>query len=85
MNILLAIYIVLNIVSLMMYVWDKHKARADKWRTPEKTLLLAALIAPWGAALGMKLAHHKTRKTKFKLVYLFLALHILIIAWYLLP
>lgn len=64
-----------------MFCWDKHKAKADKWRTPEKTLLIAALIAPWGATLGMKLAHHKTRKPKFKLVYVFLVLHIILIAW----
>lgn len=79
---LLALYVLANIISLAMYVWDKHKAKADKWRTPEKTLLIAALIAPWGAALGMNLANHKTRKPKFKLVYLFLVLHIILLVWY---
>ena len=81
---LLALYVLANIISLAMYVWDKHKAKADKWRTPEKSLLIAALIAPWGATLGMNLAHHKTRKAKFKLVYVFLVLHIVLIAWFLL-
>lgn len=77
----LIVYIVLNVISFAMYVWDKHKARNDQWRTPEKTLLVAALIAPWGATVGMKAAHHKTRKLKFKLVYVFLVLHIIILAY----
>lgn len=79
--IILLAYVVVNIVVLGMYAWDKHKAKSGKWRTPEKTLLIAALFGPWGAAIGMRLAHHKTRKVKFKLVYVFLILHIVIIAY----
>lgn len=77
----LAVYLVVNAIVFAMYVWDKHKARNDEWRTRESTLLLGALLGPWGAVAGMKAAHHKTRKTKFKLVYVFLVLHILIIAY----
>ena len=77
----LIVYVVLNLFSLAMYIWDKHKAKADMWRTKESTLLLAALIAPFGAAAGMKLARHKTLKLKFKLVYVFLILHVAIIAY----
>lgn len=77
----LLIYIVINLIVFGMYVWDKHKAQSDKWRTKESTLIIGALFGPWGAAIGMKLAHHKTRKMKFKLVYVFLVLHIAIIAY----
>lgn len=77
----LIVYVVLNLFSLAMYVWDKHKAKADMWRTKESTLLLAALVAPFGAVAGMKLARHKTLKLKFKLVYVFLILHVAIIAY----
>lgn len=77
----LAVYVVLNVISFAMYVWDKHKAKADKWRTKESTLLVAALIGPFGAVAGMRLARHKTQKVKFKLVYVFLVLHILILAY----
>ncbi len=81
---LLAIYLVINVVVFAMYVWDKYKAKNSKWRTKESTLLLGALFGPWGAVIGMKLAHHKTLKLKFKLVYVFLVLHIVVIAylWY---
>ena len=77
----LIVYIVLNVIALAMYVWDKHKAKNDEWRTKESTLLIAALIGPWGAVAGMQLARHKTRKLKFKLVYVFLVLHIIILAY----
>ena len=76
-----AVYVVINAIVFAMYAWDKHKAKTDKWRTKESTLLLGALLGPWGAAIGMKVAHHKTQKTKFKLVYVFLVLHIILIAY----
>lgn len=77
----LAIYVVVNAIVFAMYAWDKYKAKKDKWRTKESTLIAAALFGPWGATVGMKVAHHKTRKTKFKLVYVFLAIHIILIAY----
>ncbi len=80
---ILPIYVVLNLISFGAFVWDKHKAQKGAWRTPEKTLLATALFGPFGAAAGMQLARHKTRKLKFKLVYAFLALHIILIAWWL--
>ena len=76
-----AVYVVINAIVFAMYAWDKHKAKTDQWRTKESTLLLGALFGPWGAAIGMKVAHHKTQKTKFKLVYVFLVLHIILIAY----
>lgn len=79
--IVLLIYIVINAIVFAMYVWDKYKAKADKWRTKESTLIVAALFGPWGAVIGMKSAHHKTRKPKFKLVYVFLVIHVLLIAY----
>ena len=76
----LIVYAVLNVISLMAFFNDKRKAVKGKWRTSENTLLLSALLGPFGAVLGMHLAHHKTNKPKFKLVYLFLIVHIVIIA-----
>lgn len=78
----LLIYIVLNLISFVSFVWDKHKAKEGSWRTKESTLLLTALFGPFGAVAGMKLARHKTRKPKFKLVYVFLVLHIILIVWW---
>lgn len=77
----IAVYIVINAIVFAMYAWDKYKAKNDKWRTKESTLLVGALFGPWGAAIGMKVAHHKTQKTKFKLVYVFLVIHVIVIAY----
>ena len=76
----LIVYAVLNVISMMMFFSDKWKAVKGKWRTTENALLFSALLGPFGATLGMHLAHHKTNKPKFKLVYLFLILHIAVIA-----
>ena len=77
----LIVYVILNVIAFAMYVWDKHKAKNDQWRTKESTLQIAARIGPWGAVAGMKYARHKTRKLKFKLVYVFLVLHIVVLAY----
>ncbi len=78
---ILAVYIVLNIIAFVAFVWDKHKAKNDMWRTRESTLILLALFGPFGATIGMLTVRHKTQKIKFKLVYLFLIIHIIVIAY----
>ena len=74
------IAVILNVIVFFMYGADKKKAKRGEWRTPEKTLILGGLIAPWGAILGMHYFRHKTNKPKFKLNYLFAVLHIVIAA-----
>jgi uncharacterized membrane protein YsdA (DUF1294 family) len=84
MEIALAILLVilaLNLSVMLLYRHDKEKARSGGWRTSEGTLLLAALVAPFGAAYGMRRYRHKTRKAKFLLVYVFMLLHLAIIAY----
>jgi uncharacterized membrane protein YsdA (DUF1294 family) len=76
-----AVYVIINIVALGMYVSDKHKAKSGKWRTKESVLLAWALVGPFGAAAGMQMARHKTKKAKFKLVYVFLLIHLAAIAY----
>jgi len=71
---------VLNLIVFLMYGSDKKKAKRGDWRTPERTLIIGGLIAPWGAILGMQYFRHKTNKPKFKLNYLFAVLHIAIAA-----
>ncbi|ADN36294.1 protein of unknown function DUF1294 [Methanolacinia petrolearia DSM 11571] len=46
---------------------------------PEKKLLLLSFLGPFGGAFGMKIFRHKTMKLKFKLVYVFLVLHVVVI------
>ena len=59
--ILLAYLLLINIITYFTYAADKTKARQNKWRIPERTLILLALLGGSPAALlAMKHYHHKT-------------------------
>ena len=59
--------LVINAVAFFVYGIDKLKARKGRWRIPEATLLLLAIVGgSIGAWLGMKAWHHKTMHLKFK-------------------
>ncbi len=79
-TILIVVFAILNVIAFAMYGSDKRKAIRDTHRTPEKALLTVSLFAPWGAIPGMNVFRHKTRKPKFKLVYLFAVIHVIIAA-----
>lgn len=68
MRLLIACYLVaINVVTFVMYGIDKWKAKHNKWRIPEATLLgLAVVGGSVGAWLGMNVWHHKTMHKKFK-------------------
>ncbi len=75
--------IIVNAVAFAAYGIDKYKARHGRWRTPETTLLLLAVIGgSLGAWCGMKVWHHKTMHRKFKYgVPLILVLQAMITFW----
>ena len=55
-----------NVIAFFMYGIDKWKAKKDKWRISEATLMWLAVIGgSIGAWLGMKVWHHKTMHKKF--------------------
>ena len=64
----LAYYLLaINVVAFIMYGIYKYKAKKAKWRIPETTLLLLAVLGgSIGAWMGMKVWHHKTMHKKFK-------------------
>ncbi len=64
---LFLIYLVLaNLTAFLLMGADKHKARRGKWRIPERTLFLAAILGgSIGSILGMAVFRHKTRHPKF--------------------
>lgn len=58
---------VVNAVAFIVYGIDKYRARNGKWRIPEATLLMLAVVGgSVGAWMGMKAWHHKTRHWKFR-------------------
>lgn len=84
--ILLAYLLLINIITYFTYVADKIKARQNKWRIPERTLILLALLGGSPAALlAMKHYHHKTRYLKFKLGIPIILIIQIIITFFLYP
>jgi uncharacterized membrane protein YsdA (DUF1294 family) len=76
------IYALINAASYALYGIDKFKARKDKWRISEQSLLIVSLFGPIGALLGMQQFRHKTQKPIFKfLVPAFAGIHVLLVLW----
>jgi len=64
---LLYYLIAINAITFITYGIDKWKARKNKWRIPESTLLLLAVFGgSIGTFLGMRVWRHKTMHKKFK-------------------
>lgn len=76
-KIIIVYLVIINLLAFFLYGIDKWKAKADKWRVSEKTLLVVAVIGgSLGALIGMQIFRHKTQHWKFRiLVPLFLILH----------
>ncbi len=64
---LLYYFIGINVLTFFVYGIDKWKAKKNRWRVSESTLLTLAIIGgSIGALLGMQVWHHKTMHKKFK-------------------
>ena len=85
-TILLYYLIFINLLAFLLMGLDKAKARRHRWRIPEKTLFLSAIIGgSIGAILGMQIFRHKTKHASFRigmpcilLVHLALAAYMLL-------
>ena len=67
---LYAYLIGINAVTMLLYGYDKRQAIVGRGRVPEMILHLAALVAGSpGAMLAQMLFRHKTRKFKFRVVF----------------
>lgn len=79
------IYIlIMNLAGFIIMGIDKHKAKAKKWRIPEKTLFAVSLLGgSVGTLCGMYFFRHKTKHWYFVLgmpVILILHIFFLVIA-----
>ena len=82
----ISIYLlIINLIGLLIMYIDKRKAKYEKWRIPEKTLLMVALLGgSIGTMTGMYLFRHKTKKLKFTLGFpTILISEVVIIAYFL--
>ena len=81
MKLLIVYLILINAAGLLIMLIDKQKARRNRWRISEATLMtVAALGGSFGSLIGMKLFRHKTKRLKFSIgIPLLLVLHIIIV------
>ena len=67
---ILALYIVLSLLSFIMYALDKSAAKNGEWRTQESTLHLLSLAGGWpGALIAQQKLRHKSKKQTFRSVF----------------
>ena len=57
-SIVLAIFIIINIIAFIVWCLDKYYAKAGKRRVSEKALFLWAI---WGGSIGSLIAMHSVR------------------------
>ncbi|WP_029699224.1 DUF1294 domain-containing protein [Clostridium sp. Ade.TY] len=57
----------MNLLGFIFMYIDKEKAKKHKWRIPENTLMLIAILGgSIGSLIGMNTFRHKTKHIKFK-------------------
>ena len=73
--------IIINLIAFLVMFLDKRKAKYGKWRIPEQTLFIVALIGgSIGAIAGMYTFRHKTKKLRFSIGFpVILILQILLV------
>ncbi len=78
------IYLIsINILSFIICYIDKIRSIKNYYRISEGTLLFISFIGgAFGMAISMNMFHHKTKKFKFKLVYLLCSIWVYIIYVY---
>ncbi|MGB7452444.1 MAG: cold shock and DUF1294 domain-containing protein [Lysobacterales bacterium] len=66
----LFVYLVVSLITFIVYAVDKSAARRDAWRTKENTLHLLALFGGWpGALIAQQTLRHKSSKRSFRAVF----------------
>lgn len=67
-TVILIYLLAINLVAVILTIYDKKCAQQGRWRVPEATLLW---VSAFGGAVGMyvtmKRIRHKTHKKKFML------------------
>ena len=74
-SLLYAYLIGMSIIAFVFYGYDKRQAVKNKSRVPELILHMLALLGGTpGALLGQLFFRHKTKKLRFRIVFLAIAL-----------
>ena len=63
---LILYFLTINALGFLLMLADKHRARKNRWRIPEATLMgVAVLGGSIGSLIGMYTVRHKTKHPKF--------------------
>ena len=73
--------LIINAAGFLLMLVDKFKAKKNRWRIPEATLMTVALVGgSIGSLLGMYTVRHKTKHPKFTVgIPVILALQIVLV------
>ena len=84
---LLVWYLVIGIVTFVVYAKDKRAAINGNWRVPEKTLHIFSVAGGWlGALIAQDKLRHKTQKQPFRVIYwLTVVINVAAFLWTLTP
>ena len=67
---IVVVYVLASVACFAVYAFDKSAAKNGRWRVPENTLHVLALIGGWpGAICAQQMLRHKTQKTSFRVVF----------------
>jgi len=77
------VYFIASVISYGLYAKDKMAATNGRWRVPENTLHISALMCGWpGAIIGQQRLRHKTKKVSFRVVFVItLFINISLLGW----
>ena len=85
--VLLVYIIVISVISFILPIVDKQKAKKGKWRIKERTLFLfSALGGSLAMYLSMVFFRHKTKHKSFMIgipVIFFIQIAIVVTVWFL--
>ncbi|MDN2662729.1 cold shock and DUF1294 domain-containing protein [Psychromonas sp. 14N.309.X.WAT.B.A12] len=63
-------YVLISLITILVYAQDKYSAQTGRWRTSVATLHFLSLIGGWpGALIAQKVLRHKTSKSEFISTY----------------
>jgi len=66
MPFILLLLLLINLITFIVFGYDKQLARKNKWRIPERNLFILVILGGTiGGLLGMRAFRHKTNKTSF--------------------
>ena len=84
---ILGVYLIISLVTFLVYAFDKQAAKDGAWRTSEGTLHVMSLVGGWpGALIAQQTLRHKSRKQSFRsLFWVTVFLNCCALVWMLTP